>query len=74
MRAARRFAELAGRGADTTLSQVLDDLRERDARDSARATAPLKPARDALLLDTTEMSIEAAVAAAIKAIEARLAS
>lgn len=65
VRADRRFAELAGKGEQVTRDEVLADLRERDARDSARATAPLKPADDALVLDTSTMSIDEAVAAAI---------
>ena len=48
-----------------TYDAVFDDLRQRDARDSARATAPLKPADDAVLLDTSEMTIDEAVKAAI---------
>jgi cytidylate kinase len=74
VRAHRRHLELAAKGSDVTESWVLDDLRARDARDSARADAPLKAAPDAVLLDTTEMTIDAAVAAAVAAIdEARAA-
>jgi len=65
-RAARRAAEL---GADP--AEMLAQLRERDARDSARATAPLKPAADAVILDTTAMSIEEAVAEALRVVETR---
>lgn len=64
VRAQRRLAELLGKGLETDYDTVLADLRTRDARDSARATAPLKPAEDAILLDTTTLSIEGAVAAA----------
>ena len=74
VRARRRHAELTGKGHDLTVDDVLDDLRARDARDSARATAPLKPAADAVQLDTTEMSIEAATEAAIAIIEKRMAA
>lgn len=70
-RAGRRHKELVERGRDITLAQVLTDLRDRDARDSARASAPLKPAEDALLLDTSEMTVDQAVARAIALIEAR---
>lgn len=70
-RAGRRHKELVERGRDITLAQVLTDLRDRDARDSARASAPLKPAEDALLLDTSGMSVDQAVARAIALIEAR---
>ena len=60
VRAKRRFHELAARGEDTTYEQVLADIRRRDARDTERAAAPLKPAPDAVLLDTTLLDIEAA--------------
>lgn len=72
IRAERRHKELVGKGLDVSRAQVLTDLRQRDARDSARATAPLRPAQDAVLLDTSEMSIEDAVAEAIRVIAARL--
>ncbi|PWE31346.1 (d)CMP kinase [Maritimibacter sp. 55A14] len=72
VRAGRRFRELTEKGFDTDFDTVLADLRARDARDADRIDAPLKPAGDALLLDTSEMSIEQAVAAAIAAVEARL--
>ncbi len=69
VRAARRHAELAGR---QSLDQVLAEMRTRDARDSGRDTAPLAAAADALLLDTTDLSIDAAVAAAIAHVKSRL--
>lgn len=68
-RAWRRHKELTEGGKDITLEQVLAELRERDTRDSARAAAPLKPAEDAVLLDTSEMTIEQAVGRAIALIE-----
>ena len=58
-------------GREIGFDEVLAELRERDARDSARATAPLKPAEDAMIIDTSDMTIEQALAAAIAAIEAR---
>ena len=64
-RAMRRYKELAARNGEITCQQVLDDIRRRDARDSSRAVAPLKPADDAHLLDTTELDIEAAFRAAV---------
>ena len=67
MRARRRWLELGG-----DERAVLADVRERDARDIGRADAPLRPAGDAVVLDTTDMSIEAAVAAACDLIKARL--
>jgi cytidylate kinase len=71
VRAERRFRELSGRGHDTSYEQVLADVRERDARDSERSEAPLRPAPDAVTLDTSDLSIEAAVARAIAEVEAR---
>jgi len=60
VRAGRRHRELAGRGEPATYEQVLADIRRRDERDAGRAAAPLKPAPDAVLLDTTLLDIEAA--------------
>ncbi len=71
VRAERRFRELAARGHATDLATVLEDVRARDARDSERATAPLKPADDAVVIDTSTLSIEQAVAAAVAAVDAR---
>ena len=71
-RASRRFRELRDAGAEITLQQVRDDLRERDQRDAARDAAPMKPAADAHLLDTTELSIDAAVAEAVALIRKRI--
>jgi cytidylate kinase len=68
VRAERRRAELG----NTSLEQVLADLRARDARDAARDVAPMKPAADALLLDTTDLSIDAAVAEAVAYVKSRL--
>jgi len=71
VRAERRFRELVARGHVMDFDMVLEEVRARDARDSERAAAPLKPAEDAVVIDTTELSIEAAVAAAIAAVEAK---
>ena len=71
VRAKRRFQELTERGSDTDYETVLEDVRARDARDSSRATAPLKPAEDAILIDTSDLSIHDAIAAAIKAVAAK---
>jgi cytidylate kinase len=72
-RARRRHIELTGKGHEVTLDEVAQDLRDRDARDSARATAPLKPAEDAVLLDTSEMTIEEAIARAVAEVHKRRA-
>jgi cytidylate kinase len=67
-RAARRQKELAA----PSFAEVLADLRARDARDAGRDVAPMRPAPDALLLDTTDLSIDAAVAEAVAYVEKRL--
>jgi len=70
VRARRRFDELTRMGRHAHYEDVLADIRARDERDSHRAAAPLVQAADAILLDTSEMDAEAAVAAAIAAVEA----
>lgn len=60
-RAARRHKQLMQKGFSANIDDLLRDLRERDARDSSRAAAPLKPAADAKLLDTSGLSVEQAV-------------
>jgi len=70
VRAERRYKELRGYGEEVTLEGITEQLAERDARDRGRAIAPLKPAQDAHLLDTTNMSIERAFKAAITIIDA----
>lgn len=72
VRAERRFRELRDNGFETTFEAVLADLQARDTRDSARAAAPLKPAEDAVRIDTSQMSIDQAVASAIAEVDARL--
>lgn len=73
-RAKRRHLELTGYGEDISFETVLAQLKERDHRDSTRLEAPLKPAKDAHLLDTTGLSIDAAFAAAVRICDAVLAS
>jgi len=70
VRAARRARELQLRGEKATKEEVLADLLRRDERDSRRTAAPLKPAPDAHLLDTTHLDIDAAFRAAIEIVEA----
>lgn len=70
VRAQRRFAELSGRGIDDSYETVLADVVARDARDMERVEAPLKPADDAIVIDTSRLSIEQAVAAAVAAVQA----
>ncbi len=71
IRARRRHDELRKRGDDTSYDQVLADIRTRDDRDSSRSTAPLVPATDAMELDTSFLSVDAAVARAIALVEGR---
>jgi len=73
IRARRRMGELMARGMPSHYEDVLADIRSRDARDSHRDVAPLKPADDAILLDTTELDVDAAIAEAIRLVEERLA-
>ncbi|MCK4860571.1 MAG: (d)CMP kinase, partial [Rhodobacteraceae bacterium] len=72
VRAERRHKELVQAKPELTVTQVLSDLRARDDRDAARDASPMKAAEDALLLDTTELSIDEAVAQAIAVVQARL--
>lgn len=57
-RAQRRYLQLKAKGDDVNLASLLDEIRARDERDTQRAVAPLKPAADAIMLDSTELSIE----------------
>jgi cytidylate kinase len=68
-RATRRWKEMHARGDPRTLEQITDDLRRRDERDRTRAEAPLRAADEAVVLDTSEMGIEQAIAAAVAAVE-----
>ncbi|NPD15467.1 (d)CMP kinase [Xinfangfangia sp. D13-10-4-6] len=75
IRARRRWLELGGEAGPKPFEAVLAEVVERDERDMNRADAPLKPAEDALIIDTSDLSIEEAVAAAVAAvIAARAAS
>jgi cytidylate kinase len=72
VRAGRRMKELEGRGMHAAYEDVLADIRSRDERDSHREVAPLVPAKDAILLDTSNLTIEEAIAEAIRLIEQRI--
>lgn len=72
VRAQRRCAELERMGKHAHLRDVLIDLRARDMRDATRPTAPLRPAEDAVLLDTSDMAIDAAVQRAVALVEAQV--
>ena len=70
VRAKRRFLELRERGLDAIHGRVLADMKERDARDSERAVSPLVPAKDAFLLDTSDLDADQVFAAALDFINA----
>ncbi|MBF6603707.1 MAG: (d)CMP kinase [Sphingorhabdus sp.] len=71
-RALRRFGEMKKRGELVNFSDILADIRKRDERDQSRATAPLKPAEDADLLDTTDLTIGDAILQAIALVNAKI--
>lgn len=73
-RARRRFKELSSMGEDVTEHGVLQQLKERDARDAQRKDAPMKPADDAVWIDTTRMTPDECIVKAIEIIEAHKAS
>jgi len=70
IRAERRWKQLAAAGEGVTYEDILADIQRRDARDAGRADSPMRPADDAVLLDTSEMTIEAAFDAARRIVEA----
>lgn len=72
VRAERRLRELVERGMTAHLADVLNDIRARDERDSGRSSAPLAQAADAILLDTSELAVEQAVARAVALVEESL--
>ncbi|MEW9856259.1 (d)CMP kinase [Novosphingobium sp. M1R2S20] len=71
-RARRRFLEMQQQGRPTTLADIAADLAERDARDRERSDAPLRAASDSILLDTSDLEREAAVAAAIDLVRSKV--
>jgi len=71
-RARRRFLEMQAQGRAVTLAEIEADLEERDRRDRERAEAPLRAAVDAVVLDTSELDRDAAIAAALQVVEERL--
>lgn len=71
-RTMRRYRELQAKGAADTFEEVLADLKQRDYNDSHRAVAPLKPAEDSILVDTTELNLEESVKKVIAVIQERI--
>lgn len=74
VRAQRRFDELTSKGAETTFETVLKDVIERDTRDASRKDAPMIAASNATTIDTSDLSIEAAIEASITAIKNKFQS
>ncbi len=72
-RAKRRFMQLHSKGVDADLDTILAELQERDHRDQSRTVAPLKPAADAVLLDSTDLNIEQVVHRILELVRERLA-
>jgi len=72
VRARRRMAELEARGMPAHFTELLADIRARDERDTGREAAPLAQAADAILIDTSELDLEAAIAAALRLVAERL--
>tara|TARA_B100000745_G_scaffold135608_1_gene88578 strand:+ start:4481 stop:5164 length:684 start_codon:yes stop_codon:yes gene_type:complete len=73
-RAQRRYKQLIDKGIDASLPDLLQDLKERDARDSERPISPLKPAKDAVVLDTTDLHIDQVVEQVLDLVSERLVS
>lgn len=71
-RAKRRYKQLQDKGLEVSIDHLLSEIQERDYRDRNRAVAPLRPADDALVLDSTELSIEEVVVEALKFIESKV--
>lgn len=72
VRAKRRYKEYVDKGIQTTYDKVLEDVIARDKRDSSRTTAPMKPAEDAILVDTSFLNIDEVKSKVISLIEAKL--
>ncbi len=72
VRAARRFNEFVSKGINTPMETVLKDIAYRDEQDSNRAVAPLKPAEDSVILDTSEMSFDSVVEAVLKIVSEKV--
>lgn len=72
VRAERRFQQLLASGQDAKIERLLTEIRERDERDANRAVAPLKPAEDAVIIDTSHLSIEQVLDAAWQEVVAKI--
>ena len=73
-RAKRRYKQLKEKGLSVNLAHLSREIEERDARDASRSVSPLKPAEDAVLLDTTKMTIDEVVARAVEIAKTAIAN
>lgn len=69
IRAERRYREMKSRGVNVEFETILADIQARDARDAGRTTAPLRPAVDAIEIDTSNMSVQQAIQSAVAAVD-----
>jgi cytidylate kinase len=74
VRAERRYREMKSRGVNVEFETILADIQVRDIRDAGRTTAPLKPAVDAIEIDTSNMSVETAIQSAVTAVDSKVAA
>lgn len=74
VRAERRYREMKSRGVNVEFETILVDIQARDIRDAGRTTAPLKPAVDAIEIDTSNMSVETAIQSAVTAVDSKVAA
>ncbi|HNW19063.1 MAG TPA: (d)CMP kinase [Sphingorhabdus lacus] len=74
VRAERRYREMKSRGVNVEFETILADIQARDIRDAGRTTAPLKPAVDAIEIDTSNMSVETAIQSAVTAVDSKVAA
>ncbi len=74
VRAERRYREMKSRGVNVEFETILADIQARDTRDAGRTTAPLKPAVDAIEIDTSNMSVETAIQSAVTAVDSKVAA
>ena len=74
VRAERRYREMKSRGVNVEFEAILADIQARDIRDAGRTTAPLKPAADAIEIDTSNMSVETAIQSAVTAVDSKVAA
>ena len=72
VRARRRYDELIAKGSDVKYEDVLDDLNQRDYNDSHRAVAPLRPAEDSVIIDTSEMTLQESINAIIETVKEKI--